>query len=777
MKHIAQLADEKFGQSTPSVRRKRAACFLGSVCLSVLCIGTPSAAFAQASNSSAEEESASKDEVGINEIVVTANKRTENLRNVSASVSAITTDSLEKLGGDKFSEFLQGVAGVSTQDLGGQFQNVVFRGIASAPDGSSAVAVYFDELPYGGANSGIQIKPIDVARFEVLRGPQPILYGAGSLTGTLRLIPNRPNLNQAEYGVDAGISHIESSKGIGYDVSGYISVPIVADKVAVRVAGFAEREKGYVDNIRVNRKDGGFKSEGGRASIALAPTETVNILAQYIYQSNRFDGSTNYRPILSRENPNRGRFQIDRLASGGEGNVHLFGLTMDAELGAAKLTSVTSYTRTRGSASNDITAFASFFELPLTEVVQLRNTKSKVFSQEVRLTNLDKGDFDWAIGGFFQKVKSSESNVNQTPDGNTSITTRNSASTNRDVSIFAQAGYQFTPSFDLSVGARYTWFSRRDTIVSTLFGDPAGSAERINGKSTSFNPQVTLTYKPDSDHTYYARVAKGYRAPNSSASSTPGCEVPKLQPDQVINYELGAKLRAADGAVNINAAAYYIDWKGIPIFVTPPGCGPNDSFEVNAGTGKSYGLEAELVAKLSKAFTLNASVTLSRSELSRVPASFLGGVSGEQLPGNPNMRISGGLNYTMPISDKASFFADASAIYVGPYKNFLSGDFVNTFGGNFAGPNGEPPLIDGVDSSCLGSQTRNCDPSAGDYATVNLRTGVNFDNWSASIYANNVINSRGTTAINFPLDQLTPGEAPFNAVKPRTIGVDLSVKF
>jgi outer membrane receptor for ferric coprogen and ferric-rhodotorulic acid len=160
----------------------------------------------------------SNGELSLDEIVVTANKRAQSLRDVSISVSAITAGALEKLGGDKFNEFLQGVAGVSIQDRDDQQQNVVFRGITAAPDEDSAVAIYFDELPLGGANATIQIKPIDVERFEVLRGPQPIFYGAGSLTGTLRLIPKRPDLNDLVFGGDVGLSHVGSSEGVSYDV-------------------------------------------------------------------------------------------------------------------------------------------------------------------------------------------------------------------------------------------------------------------------------------------------------------------------------------------------------------------------------------------------------------------------------------------------------------------------------------------------------------------------------------------------------------------------------
>ncbi len=326
--------------------RHRRLALLGSACL--LGLSLTGSAFAQGAEKAKAKDAASKDLV-LEEIVVTANKQTQNLRDVSISISAINTDSLNKLGGDKFSEFLTGVAGVSIQDNGSLNQNVVFRGVTASGTDEPSAGVYFDELPSGDANNGIQIKAIDVERFEILRGPQPILYGAGSLTGTLRLIPKRPNLGQAEYGADLGISSINSSKGLGYDVSAYVNVPIVADQLAVRVAGFVERENGFVDNLRLNRKEGDFKSRGGRASIAFAPSETVNLLAQYVYQKNDFDGGGNYRPILSRANPGLGRFQIDKLATLQQNNVHLFGLTTGLEIGAVKLTSVTSYQKIRQS--------------------------------------------------------------------------------------------------------------------------------------------------------------------------------------------------------------------------------------------------------------------------------------------------------------------------------------------------------------------------------------------------------------------------------------------
>ena len=123
MKITTQLTHEEYGQCARSVRQKHGSSLLASVCLSVLGIGAPSVAFAQAS----EERTAPKEEVSSDEIIVTANKRSQTLRDVSISISAVNPDTLEKLGGDKFGEFLQGVAGVSTQDLGSQSQNVVFR--------------------------------------------------------------------------------------------------------------------------------------------------------------------------------------------------------------------------------------------------------------------------------------------------------------------------------------------------------------------------------------------------------------------------------------------------------------------------------------------------------------------------------------------------------------------------------------------------------------------------------------------------------------------------
>ncbi len=384
------------------------------------------------------------------------------------------------------------------------------------------------------------------------------------------------------------------------------------------------------------------------------------------------------------------------------------------------------------------------------------------------MSNAQPADFTWTIGGFYQKAKLNISDIQQVPDSGFKVANKNQLSNNKDLSLFGQLGYQVTPTFDVSVGARYTWFSRNDNIIFPDL-DEVNQPPLSNEKSTSFNPQVTLTYKPDSKHTYYARVAKGYRAPNASASSTETCVVPKLKPDQTLNYEVGTKL-SLGGVVNINAAAYYIDWKDIAVSAVAPGCLASEIFPVNAGNAKSYGIEAELVARISDALTLNTSVTLSKAKLGKVPVGFTSGFEGEQLPGSASLRISGGLSYSKPISDTAKIFADISAIYVGPFKSFLRGDFSNTFKNSFPGASVDGVIIIDPDLPLR-------EPSVGDYATVNLRLGVDFDKWSASIYANNVLNSRATSSIAFPLEQAVPTEAPFVPVKPRTIGLDVSVKF
>jgi iron complex outermembrane recepter protein len=174
---------------------------------------------------------------------------------------------------------------------------------------------------------------------------------------------------------------------------------------------------------------------------------------------------------------------------------------------------------------------------------------------------------------------------------------------------------------------------------------------------------MTLTYKPDSNHTYFARAAKGFRTPDVQTPSS-SCIAPELKPDSLYSYELGTKLRLAGGAVNLNASAYYSDWRGIPISITPSGCLPTDLLRINAGNGRAYGFEADFTAKVTSSIAINASVTLSKSQIGNVPISFTSAVSGEELPGNANFRISGGINYSRSISDSLEGFVNLTAIYV-----------------------------------------------------------------------------------------------------------------
>jgi iron complex outermembrane recepter protein len=708
-------------------------------------------------------------------VVVTATKSQQNIRNVPISISALTAGQVDRLGGSKFNEFLSGVSGVSIQDLGAERTNVIIRGVSTTPDGGSTVASYFDELPYGGANNSLQIKAIDIERIEVLRGPQAILYGADSLSGTLRLIPVRPNLSNTASGADLTLSSVEESNELSYDASVFLNLPIIADKVAVRAAGFYEKEAGFVNNIRLGTLIGDFESYGGRFSVAVKPSDTINVLGQYVYQNNKTDGNGNYRPILSQSNAGRGRFQIDREVEYLNRRVHLAGLTINAMIGEGTLTSVTSYRDNAFDSQRDRSFNSVAAGLPFSPILEVAKSGSTTFSQEVRLTSSTDQDLFWVIGAFYQRGRTALAVSNFfgdnsiAPKGSIFDQTINTLARSQDISVFGEVTYKVTPEFDVAIGARYTWFDLKNRAMVAIPGVTGDLTFDANSKPESLNPQITLKFKPNNNHTYFARAAKGFRTPNVQFPTGTTCTAPALESDSVYNYELGTKLRLADGAASLNASIYYIDWRGIPIAVTPSGCLPTDFLLVNAGNGRSYGLEADFTAKVSDSIRINISATLSKAQIGNVPPTFTGAVSKEELPGNANLRVSGGINYFKPINASLNAFVDLTAIYVGPSKVFQSGDFT----GQFAPVTGFFPgtIINGVDPANLR------DPGAGDYVLVNLSLGVDHENWSASLYVDNVSNSRASSAFFLPADQTIPGEAPFSPVQPRKIGMRFSAKF
>lgn len=189
-----------------------------------------------------------------NDIVVTAQKRSESLQNVPLSIQALSTQKLDELNVSNFTDYVQQLPSVSFQALGGTpGTNVVYmRGVASGGDGNHSgslpsVGVYLDEQPVTTIGGNLDVHVYDIARIESLSGPQGTLYGASSEAGTIRIITNQPD-HKGTYGRVDGEVNTVNKGGVGGKLEGMLNLPI-NDMAALRLVGFFQHDAGYIDNV------------------------------------------------------------------------------------------------------------------------------------------------------------------------------------------------------------------------------------------------------------------------------------------------------------------------------------------------------------------------------------------------------------------------------------------------------------------------------------------------------------------------------------------------
>ncbi|HEY8352386.1 MAG TPA: TonB-dependent receptor, partial [Sphingomonadales bacterium] len=275
----------------------------------------------------------------IDEILVTASKRSLRLQDVPMAVSALDASRLDRMGAKGFNDYLRSIPGVSFIDRGPGRNKIIIRGISDGPNSGteSTTGIYIDETPITEALQTADINMFDVERVEVLRGPQGTLYGAGSMGGTVRIILNKPDSTAFGAAAEGTLSTTRRG-GENYEVNGMVNVPVIEDRLAVRVVGNYREEGGYIDDVVRNIKDANEATiKGGRAMVQFTPSDDLTILGSVTYQDTEYGA-------LPAEDLARGNFQQGRLYSEHGGDEwYLYSLEVDYDFGGVQLTSVTSY--------------------------------------------------------------------------------------------------------------------------------------------------------------------------------------------------------------------------------------------------------------------------------------------------------------------------------------------------------------------------------------------------------------------------------------------------
>lgn len=573
-------------------------------------------------------------ETEFDEIVVTATKRSEALQDVSLSIAAYREKDLTLQGISDFSELAGNVPGVSMQEGGPGYRSVYIRGIASENGNSPTTGVYIDEsfLPPGGIVQNI-IEPVyfDVARVEVLRGPQGTLFGGGSMGGTLRVINNQPSSGAFE-GAVGGEFSTTSNGGFNYETSAMLNIPLAEDKLAFRVAGTYRNREGYIDR----QVAASFGSPAGdtivedindeefvavRAALKWYASDELEITPAVLYQKSNVAnlGAADTPPFDLTV-----RRQVD-VEEPVEDEFLLGSLRVKYDLGDYELLSATSYSERDNFFEEDGSDYTAevFLQLPFyVPTVVTGDGVSQLFTQELRIATTGDQRLQFVAGGYYENLDRDGGLLWVIPGAaaafplfapfffpNDVAFDTSTAITRKHTSLFGEATYHISDKFSTTIGLRwYDYTIKRSNTISGVPGDEVKTSE--NG----VNPKFTLTYEASDDHLVYTTVSQGFRpgGPNrivpaalfdlcraeyeaNELSIGADGQIEGFESDQIWNYELGSKNTFND-RVTLNFAAYYIDWSDIQQgFVAQCGIGSTQNF----GKAKIYGLEVDFNAQMS----------------------------------------------------------------------------------------------------------------------------------------------------------------------------------
>ena len=592
----------------------------------------------------------------LEEIVVTATKKTENLQDIAGNIQAITESDLKKAQVVNMEDYAKLIPAMSYVNYTPGTGKVYFRGIAD--DNGSFIseessALYLDEQPITQSGMAVDVRMVDIARIEALAGPQGSLYGSSAQSGAIRIITNKPDTSEFAASVDMTLRASATSprNEDSWDISGMVNVPI-SDNFAIRAVGFTAEDGGYVDviegvsarfglnkntdfNPSVVREDvNTFKTSGGRI-FGKWDTDDGYIMAGLSAQNNHSDGYNYF-------DQSKGDLQrVSFYDEPRDDDWTQLSLTIEKDLGFAKLISATSYFDRDVFYQQDRTTYSMYFgtfcyyyngyastsrycfqpvgtsyaynDIPGWQTLVQWNSSR---TQEFRLSN-QSDDLDWVLGLFYQEREEGWDFETMTVDYRNSLGYANQmasvatylpdrlpvaptdvwwASYDRTnwetMAVFGEVNYRFNEKVELTVGGR---FFDREADKRYWVENPKGALtadgilpknKRDNESNSDFVPKVSIKYNINDDMMVYALYSEGYRpgGVNRGRSSAP-IYPDTYDADFLLNTEIGFKSTLADGNVRLNVTYFNMDWENYQIELVDPSnlpCGSAEAYPAPA---------------------------------------------------------------------------------------------------------------------------------------------------------------------------------------------------
>lgn len=787
--------------SSGSVRLKKA-----GVCSAALLASTmfTSVAYAQAQ---------ANQNTALEEVVVTAQKRSENLQDVPVSIQALGGEKLEQLQVSAFVDYVKYLPSVSFTTSGPGFGQVYMRGVASGGDGNHSgslpsVGVYLDEQPVTTIQGALDIHVYDIARVEALAGPQGTLYGASSQAGTLRIITNKPSTAGFAAGVDVELNQVDHG-GTGHTLEGFVNIPL-SDKIAVRMVGWDVRDAGYIDNVagtrtyergdtdptndytinnraRVRDDYNTVYTQGGRAALRIELDDNWVITPSVMGQVQKAGGLFAYDPKV-------GDLKVTHFYPESSKDKWVqAALTIEGQVANLDVTYSGSYLKRNDVTNQDYTDYSYFYDqvgygfywtdnagnLVNPSQYIMGKDRYRKESHEIRIASPQDKRFRFVVGGFYQKQKhgifqnykidglGSDFSV---PGYTGTIWLTKQNRVDRDKAVFGQAEFDITDKLMLTAGIRF--FKAHNTLVG-FYGYGAGygsTGERacfkgpvVAGspctnldkgvKESGNSPKVTLTYKIDDDKLVYATYSKGFRPGGINRRST----LPPYHADYLKNYEAGWKTTWLDNSFRWNGAVFMEDWTNFQFSIL----GANGLTEIkNANQARIKGVESDVTWVPVRGLTFNASAAYTDAKLT---ANYCGFTDAAGNPVTTCATPQAPDGTVLPITPK--FKANLTARY-----DFSWDEWDAYVQGSIVGQTSNWTDLRIVEREIIGKQKG--------YQTTDISTGMSKDGLSLSLYMKNVFDKRASLNRYAECAESVCGTQYYIVPnQPRTVGIRLGKNF
>ena len=761
------------------------------------------------------QEQASQQGRALEEIVVTAQKRTENLQDVPVSVQVLGNVQLEQLNVNGFEDYIEFLPTVSYTSNGPGYGILYMRGISSGGDGvhsgsMPSVGVYLDEQPVTTIGQVLDVHIYDIARIETLAGPQGTLFGQGSQAGTLRIITNKPVMEEFEASYDLGIDTVKEGD-LGYIAEGMVNIPLTSN-AALRLVGWHEYQGGYIDNIpgTITYAASGItidnsataeddfndvETTGARALLQIDLNDNWTVTPGVMYQQQEAHG------LWAHDPEDAGDLEVVRFFPDGQDEDWLQSiLTVEGSItDNLEFVYAGAHLDRDVDALYDYTGYAEYLESYYASIgydcyhydalgncadpsqfVQSDERYSRL-SHEVRLQSSGEGRFQWILGGFTQKQVHDFDLQWVVPDMNpagsviengTTVWQTKQVRTDRDLAFFGEATFDITDQWSFTGGLR--WFEYDNTLYgfngfighcTGIFDEDGNFVEdRENGEVQypCFDTRIlddqtdgdgeswkfSFDYRATDDVLLYATYSEGFRSGGVNRARIENIE--KYRPDWVKNHEIGWKTTLLDGRLRFNGAAYYLDWEDFQYSFLDFSIS-NLTIIGNVGEASTVGAEFDLNWLLTDQFNL----------------SLAGSYNDAQLEGDywvDERDEALGLPPDAPDGTEMPYVPEWQLTSIGRYELDIGG---------LPGYLQAAVSYTGDSWNELEVATRLKQDA---YTLLNLSAGVAYENWTVDVFINNATDERAQIDVYEPsYASLIDSRTITN--RPRSIGIRFGQKF